>query len=329
MTSPVGTGPYTLVSSIPGSEVVLASNEDYWDGAPEIKNVKYTVITDTSTALSRIETKEADFLATVPETSVSRVENIQDYTTVTNPSSAIVYLAFRNNSSVNPVMANEDLRIAMIESIDMDAYIESVLGGLGSHSQSILGPTVFGYDADQENHGYTYNLEDAQKRITDGGYADEEITFLINNRSTTVALAEYIQASLNAAGLNNINIVEEEWATYLADTKNDNAYDMTILTWSNLTGDGTEFLEPNVSSSSSRMRYGSDAFDALVAAGKTTLDTTERLKNLNEANDLCVDEAVVSNLYNSFQIYTFNSAYANIALDAGGEYYINQFTIAK
>ena len=329
MTEPVGTGPYTLVSSIAGSEVVLAANENYWGGEPEIKNVKYTVITDTSTALSRLETEEADFIPTVPETSVNRVQNIANYTTVTKPSSAIVYLAFRNNSNVNPVFANQDLRIAIIEAIDIDAYIESVLGGLGAHSQSILGPSVFGYDEEQENHGYTYDLEDAKKIIEEGGYADEEITFLINNRSTTVALAEFIQASLNAAGLNNVNIIEEEWATYLSTTKNENAWDMTILTWSNLTGDGTEFLEPNVSSSSSRMRYGSDVFDELVVAGKTTLDTDERLENLNAANNLAVDDAVVSNLYNSYQIYTYNAAYANIALDAGGEFYINQFTIAE
>ena len=329
MTDPIGTGPYVLVSSISGSEIVLASNENYWGGTPEVTNAKFTVITDPSTALARLETGEADFIATVPETSVSRVENISGYTTVTKPSSAIVYLAFRNNSSVNPIMAEENLRIAIIESLDMDAYVESVLGGLGSHSQSILGPTVFGYTDDQESHGYTYDLEDAKKLIEDGGYADEEINFLINNRSTTVALAEFMQASLTAAGLTNVNIIEEEWATFLSDTKIDNYWDMTILTWSNLTGDGTEFLEPNVSSSSSRMRYENDEFDELVAAGKMTLDTDERLENLEAANNMCVDDAVVSNLYNSYQVYTYNNQYGNIALDAGGEFYLNQITINK
>ena len=331
MVEPVGTGPYKFVSMISGSEVVLTRNDAYWGTAPEIKDITFTVITDVSTAISRLETGEADILKTVPETSVSRAQAISGYTTVTQPSSAITYLALRNNSSVNPIMSELPFRQAIMMAIDCDTYVSSVLGGLGSHSGSILGPTVFGYTDASEAYAYSYDPDAAKQIIIDNGYADEEITFLINNRSTTVALAEYIQASLKAVGFNNVKIVQEEWAAYLSDAKLDNAYDMTILTWSNVTGDGSECLEPNFSSvaGSQRVRYNNTDFDALVDASKKTLDSAERISALDAASKMIEEDAVVSPLYNTFQIFTFNAGYENVNLDPGGLLYITDITIVK
>lgn len=333
MVEPVGTGPYKFVSAVSGSEYVLTRNDEYWGKKPEIKDIKFNVITDISTALSRLETKEADLLKTVPETSIARAQALQGFTTVAQPSSAIVYLAIRPNSSKNPITADENFRKAIIMSIDANAYVTSVLGGNASHSQSILGPTVLGYSDDQENFGYKYDLEAAKKLVAENNYTDQEVTFLINNRATTVALAEFIQASIKAAGFNKINIVQEEWSAFLSDTKLDNAFDMTILTWANVTGDGSEFLEPNFASSvlgkSDRVRYQNADFDALVNASKKTMDKDARMKALGEATKMIEADGVAAPLYNSYQIYTYNSGYDNVVLDPGASLYIGDITIKK
>ena len=39
VSSPVGSGPYKLVSWNPGIELVFEANEDYWGGAPAIKRI--------------------------------------------------------------------------------------------------------------------------------------------------------------------------------------------------------------------------------------------------------------------------------------------------
>lgn len=329
--NPVGTGPYKFVSAVSGSEVTLTRYDEYWGETPDIKDVTYSVISDVSTALARLETKEADLMVQVPATSYDRANAISGYTTVASESSAITYLAFRNNSSANSGIANKDLREAIIKSIDINAYIDSVLGGLAHHSQSIIGPTVLGYTENQENFGYTYNLEEAQKIIKDGGYEDEPIKFLINNRSATVSLAEFIQASLQAAGLNNVTIVQEEWATFLASAKEDNAYDISILTWANVTGDGSELLDPNftIANGSGRVRYENEEFDKLVDLSKKTLDKEERISYLEKAAELIENDAVVAPLYNTYEIYTYNSGYENVMLDAGGIFNVKNFKIVE
>ena len=56
MVQPCGTGPYKFVSSVSGANVVLTSNEEYWGGAPAIKDVTMTIIAEESTAIARMET---------------------------------------------------------------------------------------------------------------------------------------------------------------------------------------------------------------------------------------------------------------------------------
>ena len=328
MTQPVGTGPYQFVSAISGSEVKLTRYDGYWGEKPEIKDVTMTVIAETSTAISRLETGEADFLPRVPVNQMNRVKNIANVESVAESSSAITYLALRNNSSVNPKMADLNLRKAIVMAYDPDGYIASV-DGYASYSRSIVGPTLFGYTSDAETYGYGYDLEAAKKLVEEGGYADEPIVFLINNRPETIALAEYIQSNLKAAGLNNVTIESLEWAAYLSETQQDNRYDITVLTWSNVTGDGTEMLDPNFHSvnSSKRVRYDNAEFDALVDASKQTLDSAERTAAISAANKMILDDAVAATLYNQYQAYAFNAAYTNVEMDAGGVFYVQNFNL--
>ena len=48
-TNPIGSGPYKFVSRTTGSNIILESNEDYYRGAPAIKNITFEVIPDAAT----------------------------------------------------------------------------------------------------------------------------------------------------------------------------------------------------------------------------------------------------------------------------------------
>lgn len=57
-TNPIGTGAYKLVSWDVGVQVVLEANEDYWDGAPEIKTLVYDIIPDTTARTAAVKSGE-------------------------------------------------------------------------------------------------------------------------------------------------------------------------------------------------------------------------------------------------------------------------------
>ena len=127
MVQPVGTGPYKFVSSVSGSNVVLTANEDYWGGAPTIKNVTMTIVGEESTALARMETGAADFMPNVSVESIARIDGMPKVQFETSNAAQVYMMALRSASYINPIMEEEDFRKALCMSIDKEGYVEYIM----------------------------------------------------------------------------------------------------------------------------------------------------------------------------------------------------------
>ncbi|GHU71594.1 glutathione ABC transporter substrate-binding protein [Clostridia bacterium] len=331
MIDPVGTGAYKFVSAISGADVVLEANEDYWGGAPAIKNVKFTIVPEESTAIARLETGEADFLTNVSVPQISRVESIPEVTFGASPAAAVTYFHARPTSYVNPLMANKEFRIALAMALDSQGYTDYMMEGYAEHSNSMIGPRVFGYTEAAEEFGYRYDPEGARKIVEENGWQDEPLVFLIASTPAYMPLGEYFQANLTAAGFNNVHLELLEWSAFLTETQLDNRFDIALNGWSNVTRDGTELLEPNfeTKASSKRTRVDSAELDQLILESKTTVDRDVRLEKLEAGNKFLLDEADVVPVYNAQNLFAYNNAYTGIIRDVGGTFYIQDFGIAE
>ena len=334
MTEPCGTGPYKFVSSVSGSNVVLTRNEDYWGEQPAIKDITYTVISDESTAVSRMETGEADFMPAISVEQLSRVENNPDITVDTSEGTQIYYMILRGDSSVNPVMAEKDFRIALAKGIDKEGYVEYMMQDYAEVATSVIGPKIVGYDEEAATHNITYDPEGA-KAILDAhpGWADEEILFLVPSSSTYSKIGEYMQASLTEAGFNNIKIESIDYSAWTTESKEDNRFDITVSAWMNVTRDGSELMEPNFDSveGHGRARLTPDdaaLLDGYIEASKTTSDNAVRTENLLECNAILMDGAYVQPIYNASHLFCYNDAYTGVTMDVGGTFYICDFDYA-
>ena len=138
MVEPCGTGPYKFVSSVSGSNVVLTRNEDYWGDLPAIKDVTMTIISDESTAVSRMETGEADLIPVLSVEQLSRVENNDAIAVGSSNSAQIYYMPIRDLSSVNPIMQEKDFRIALAKGIDKEGYVEYMMQGYADTAHSVI-----------------------------------------------------------------------------------------------------------------------------------------------------------------------------------------------
>ena len=334
MVEPCGTGPYKFVSSVSGSNVVLTRNEDYWGELPVIKDVTMTIISDESTAVSRMETGEADFMPKISVQQLTRVENNDAITVDTSEAAQIYYLAMRSQSYVNPVMAEKDFRTALAKGIDKEGYVEYMMQGYANTAHSVIGPKIFGYDPSAEEHDIAYDPEGA-KAILDAhpGWADEEILFLVPSTAAYTPMGEYFQSSLTEAGFNNIKIETIDWSAWLTESKTDGRFDITLAAWSNVTRDGSELMEPNFHSVNGQRRVRLDEddwalVDSYIDASKTTSDTAVRTENLLACNAVLQDEAYVQPIYNSTNLFCYSNEYTNITLDAGGAFYVKDFQYA-
>ena len=334
MTQPCGTGPYKFVSSVSGSNVVLTRNEDYWGEKPAIKDVTMTIITDESTAVSRMETGEADFMPKISVEQLSRVENNSALTVTTSEAAQIYYLAMRGDSAVNPVMAEKDFRIALAKGIDKEGYVEYMMQGYADVATSVIGPKIVGYDEEATTHNIAYDPEGAKAILDEHpGWADEKITFLVPSTPAYSKMGEYFQSSLTDAGFNNIQIETIDWSAWLTESKVDNRFDITLAAWSNVTRDGSELMEPNFHSVNGQRRVRLDEddwaqVDSYIDASKTTTDMAVRTENLVACNDLLQDEAYVQPIYHSTNLFCYNNQYTNITRDPGGTFYVKDFQYA-
>ncbi len=334
MVEPCGTGPYKFVSSVSGSNVVLTRNEDYWGELPAIKDVTMTIITDESTAVSRMETGEADLIPVLSVEQLSRVENNDAIAVGSSNSAQIYYMPIRDLSSVNPIMQEKDFRIALAKGIDKEGYVEYMMQGYAEVAKSVIGPEIFGYEPEAEEHDIAYDPEGA-KAILDAhpGWADEEILFLVPSTAAYTPMGEYFQSSLTEAGFNNIKIETIDWSAWLTESKTDGRFDITLAAWSNVTRDGSELMEPNFHSVNGQRRVRLDEddwalVDSYIDASKTTSDTAVRTENLLACNAVLQDEAYVQPIYNSTNLFCYSNEYTNITLDAGGAFYVKDFQYA-
>src|SRR5690606_13767307 len=92
--NPVGTGPFRFVDWQPGVEVVLAKNEDYWDGAPKVDQVIYRPVIEDQARLTEFEAGGLDFIVNIPPDELARLKESGEYTVLEQAGMHVWYLVF-------------------------------------------------------------------------------------------------------------------------------------------------------------------------------------------------------------------------------------------
>lgn len=170
------TGPYKLEQDgwKPGSEIVTTANEDYWGGAPLVKELKYVFVTDSSTLATALTAGEIDGAINVAPTARSTFEG-EGAGSLHIGSSTASY-SFGPTTDEGPA-ANPKIRQALSLAIDREQYIETVLNGLGYVQRTMVPEFSFqsleeaavyqaGYDALEEPG---VDLERAKQLVEESG----------------------------------------------------------------------------------------------------------------------------------------------------------------
>jgi len=185
--NPNGTGRYKLVNRVKESELEMEANENYWGEIPEIKKVKFRIISNSATRTAALLSGDVDFISSVP-----------------NPSLSCNYLGFNQHDddpegtiSPNPLKKVE-VRKAIYHAIDINAIIETSMRGLATPAISYMPSFVNGFDSSAERLAYDPEL--SKKLLTDAGYADGfelRIDALsdgqVNESQVAQAVASYLQ----------------------------------------------------------------------------------------------------------------------------------------
>lgn len=300
---PVGTGPYVLKSWTPGALVVLAKNENYWQGDnphnafayQNCDEIEYHVYTETSQVPIAFETGEIDASANVATSDLYLFEEgsgNKGFKVYSRPAALSQVILF--NSSSDSVCQDQKLRQAICYAIDNQALIDGAYNGRGSVCKT-YGNDCYGDYVEAWNNEdyYDYNVEKAKECLAESNYNNETITIMVCNAMPAhVRMAEIIQTYLADVGI-NARIVNYDDALYQSYRFDSTQWDIQI------TNKGSGDYLANV------WKYN---FDQRLFGGKTqSLSSDEKLQELLEA---CLNESThIDETMNAFHQYLKEKAY--------------------
>jgi peptide/nickel transport system substrate-binding protein len=135
---PVGSGPYRWVRRVEGEFIELAANESFFLGRPAITRVIVRVAVSADARINLLLAGEADAMDNIPPplSNIARVEAAAHLRVVPVPSSNIGYLLFNyrdpsDRDRPHPILADRDVRRALILALDRELLVRAVLGRYG------------------------------------------------------------------------------------------------------------------------------------------------------------------------------------------------------
>ena len=136
--NPVGDGPYRWVRSVPGQFIELAANERFFLGRPGIDRLVVRTASDADARINLVLSREADAMDNIlpPLTNLERMAGDKDVRLIPVPSPTLGFLLFNqrdpaDTSRPHPILADREVRRAIILSLDRGLLVRAVYGPYG------------------------------------------------------------------------------------------------------------------------------------------------------------------------------------------------------
>lgn len=221
---PIGTGAYKFVSRTSGEKIVLEANEDYWAGAPAIKDVQITIINNISTQFISLESGDADVVINADLSSCTKLQENSPVTWDSTGSTTRTLISF--GWTQDYIRNDLNLRMAIQSAIRKDDLLAGVLFGYGN---TLDIDVVTGFPTSPEEGTYTvipYDQEAAKEYLAKSNYDGKELEIYVVSGSTCEKAAQIIQGQLAEVGI-KVAVVPCDNATFTSAQRNATA-DMNI-----------------------------------------------------------------------------------------------------
>ena len=287
----VSNGPFVLKERVPQSYLSFVPNEKYWD-RDNVKLDKVIILTtdDENTSYNMYINDEIDWLTNVPSDKIDSAKMKDSYHV--NAQLGTYYFNFQIKQ---PPLDNPLVRKAIQYAIDRDALVEGVTRAGEVAAWGLVPPLADYATLDRPFEDDDEATELAQQYLAEAGYPNgvgiPTITLLYNTSDSHKKVAEFMQQQLKDKLGINIELVNKEWGTYIADKSSGN-YMLGRAGWYGDFQDPTTFLNVFTTAAASGGQYKSAEYDSLLEKASLTKEPSARLELLKEAEELLVNEDV-------------------------------------
>ena len=313
-TEPIGTGPYKFVEWNRGDSVVFEAFEDYFDGAPAIKNMTWKVIPEGSSRTIALEAGEIDFIVEVEAMDSDRLKGNEELEVIQYEATNESWLMMNNEK---PQFQNQNVRHAINSAINKDDIVTVAFNGLAVPA---ISQCPYNFEGSTEENADVYDVAKAQEYLDASGVDPSTITFsIICSDDQKKRAGEVIQANLKEIGI-EANIESMDLATYLSTVAEGNfvaaigGYGM---------GDTISYLNGVYHSKSingsNKSRLNNPEIDAMIDQASATIDQAQR-EALTEQicaklNEICTQAP----LYQPLTLRAFNADLQGVKVNPNGD----------
>lgn len=176
-TSPIGSGPYRWVRSVPGQFVELAAVPDFFLGKPKIERVILRTAVEPSARLNLLLSGQADAMDIIPPPSVNQVAADTTLRLIAVPSSTMGFLLFnqrdpKSRARPHPILADNRVRRAITLGLDRSRLVQAVFG---SHGMVPYGPvSQLLWIRQRSPRAEGPNLNEARRLLAATGWGDTD-----------------------------------------------------------------------------------------------------------------------------------------------------------
>jgi oligopeptide transport system substrate-binding protein len=296
----VGNGAYVMKELVPQSHVLLVKNPNYWDAANvPVESIKYVVTEDVSTELKSFKAGQIDITWDVPTDQIQALKKEFGAQFHLAPYAATDHLSF--NTQKEPLT---DIRIrkALALTIDRDIVVNKIAKSGDPIIDSFVPPMDPSYPRlKPADFGTDQKAKDALALMLmqDAGYGpDKPLT--LNYYCTSDDLQRKITQAIAITWQKKLGIIsrirlEESQALY------DDFYKVEWDVYCDgLTGDyaGPEpFLVYRTEAAGAAYPWKNAAFEAAMAKATAETDRAARLKTLQQAEQILLDDFVIAPMY--------------------------------
>lgn len=282
----IGTGAYKIKDWSLSERISLESFDKYYEKTPKIKEIIFQTIPESSNRLIALETKEIDIAYDISANDIKGIEKNPNLKVINSISLGSDFLTINTRK-----IKDKKIRQAIEYAIDKNSIIKTVYEGFGEIPNSILTPSVFGYDRDGEKR--EYNPQKAKELLKEAGVKNLSLKLWIYDEPSRQQMAQIIQANLKEIGI-DVEIIVAEVSTFLQYTGM-GEHDILIGLWYVSTGDADYGYYPLLHSKSvgpvgNRSFYENSQVDNLLDRAREISDLKEREKYYQDVQKIIYDE---------------------------------------
>ncbi|HHT71848.1 MAG TPA: hypothetical protein GX016_09860 [Firmicutes bacterium] len=295
----VGTGPYKFKEWVRDDHFTIVVNEDYWGDVPEIDEIVFRVIPESSTRVAELLSGGVDIINNPP---IDQIESLKTATTSVLAASANRDCALVVNMAIKPF---DDVRVrqAINYAVDKEAINNALLGG----KAELFGGICMPPNENTDLKPYPYDPDKAKALLADAGVTEGTPITLQTTTGRYLREKEITQAV--ASYLDDVGFkTTVELLDYSVMSEKRNTRTISELNFIGLggyfSGIGELAWPRDMVSNNS---WVDEQYEAVYQQALKTMDDVERKRLTDEAQRIVHDDAVWLFLWRQPTYYGINN----------------------